>query len=93
MQDPVKVYIPSIAPGSMLVYGGTAFPGWRGNLFSGALKLEHLNRVVLDAGLNPVKEERLLGDLEERIRALIEGSDGYLYLSTDNGRILVVRPR
>lgn len=93
MQDPVKVYIPSIAPGSLLVYSGTAFPAWRGNLFSGALKLEHLNRVVLDPELKPVQEERLLTDLEERIRAIIEGPDGWLYLSTDDGRILVIRPR
>ena len=92
MQDPIQVYIPSIAPGSLLVYSGEAFPDWRGQLFSGALALTHLNRVVLDDNLRPVGEERLLEDLEERIRTLVQSPEGYLYLSTDSGRILVLRP-
>lgn len=92
MQDPVKVYIPSIAPGSLLVYSGAAFPNWRGHLFSGALALTHLNRVVLDDHQQPVDEERLLEDLDERIRAVVQSPEGYLYLSTDSGRILVLRP-
>lgn len=91
MKDPVKVYIPSIAPGSLLFYSGAAFPQWRGNLFSGALKLQHLNRVVLD-GTRAIQEERLLGQLGERIRGLAVNSRGWLYLSTDSGRILALRP-
>lgn len=92
MVDPVQVYIPSIAPGSLLLYSGEAFPQWRGSLFSGALALTHLNRLVLDDGLRPVREERLLEDLDERIRALAQSPEGYLYLSTDSGRILVLKP-
>ncbi|HSH29548.1 MAG TPA: PQQ-dependent sugar dehydrogenase [Thiohalobacter sp.] len=92
MEDPVKVYIPSIAPGSLLLYSGRAFPDWRGNLFSGALKLRHLNRVVLNEQGQAVEEERLLQDLDERIRALAESPEGWIYLSTDSGRIYRLRP-
>jgi glucose/arabinose dehydrogenase len=92
MVDPVKVYTPSIAPGSLLLYSGKAFAGWKGNLFSGALVLRHLNRVVLNESGEAVKEERLLTDLEERIRALAESPEGWLYFSTDSGRILRLRP-
>ena len=92
MEQPVKVYIPSIAPGSLILYSGKAFPGWKGNLFSGALKARHLNRIVLDENGNAVAEERLLKDLDERIRALIESPEGWIYLSTDSGRILRIRP-
>jgi glucose/arabinose dehydrogenase len=92
MVDAVKVYIPSIAPGSLLLYSGKAFTQWQGNLFSGALVLRHLNRVVLSDSGQIVKEERLLADLEERIRAVVESPDGWLYLSTDSGRILRLRP-
>lgn len=92
MVDPVKVYIPSIAPGSLLLYSGKAFPGWRGNLFSGALVMRHLNRVVVEESGAAVKEERLLEDLEERIRAVVESPEGWLYLSTDSGKILRLRP-
>ena len=91
-EDPAKVYIPSIAPGSLMLYQGDAFPDWQGDLFSGALKLQHLNRVELDSAGNVTAEERLLEDLNERIRAVIQGPEGYLYLSTDSGRILRIRP-
>jgi glucose/arabinose dehydrogenase len=92
MEDPRKVYIPSIAPGSLLLYRGEAFPDWRGDLFSGALKLQHLNRVSLSADGRAIAEERLLEDLAERIRALAESPEGWIYLSTDSGRILRMRP-
>ncbi len=92
LEDPRKVYIPSIAPGSLMLYRGDAFPEWRGSLFSGALKLQHLNRVSLSASGQATGEERLLEDLRERIRALAEGPEGWIYLSTDSGRILRLRP-
>ena len=63
MEQPVKVYIPSIAPGSLLLYSATAFPQWQGNLFSGALKLRHLNRVSISIYNKAIAEERFLWDL------------------------------
>ncbi len=91
MEDPVKVYIPSIAPGSLMVYSGKVFKSWEGDLFLGALKLRHLNRVVLDRNLKAVKEERLLKNLKERIRNVIESPQGWIYISTDSGNIYVLR--
>ncbi len=92
MEQPVKVYIPSIAPGSLLWYQGDAFPDWQGNLFAGALKLTHLNRITLDAAGQAIGEERLLESLGERIRALTTNGQGWIYLSTDSGKILRLRP-
>lgn len=92
MEQPVKVYDPSIAPGSLLIYSGNAFPKWKGNLLSGALKLRHLNRVTLNAEGNAIKEERLLGFLDERIRALTQSPQGWLYFSTDSGKIYRIKP-
>jgi glucose/arabinose dehydrogenase len=42
-----------------------------------------------------VGEERLLTDLKERIRDVVVGPDGALYLATDNaeGRILKLVPK
>ena len=93
MEQPIKFYIPSIAPGSLLIYSGDAFPEWRGNLFSGALKLRHLNRVMLSSDNIAIGEERLLGDLNERIRALTQGPEGWIYFSTDSGKIMRLRPK
>ncbi len=91
-EQPAKVYIPSIAPSSLLFYQGEAFDGWRGNLFAGALKLQHLNRLVLDPQGNVIEEQRLLTQLGERIRSLLQGPEGWLYLSTDSGKLLRLRP-
>jgi len=92
MEPPRKVYIPSIAPGSLMLYRGAAFPQWHGNLFAGALKLQHLNRITLSESGQAIGEERILQDLGERIRALIQSSEGWIYFSTDSGRILRIRP-
>jgi glucose/arabinose dehydrogenase len=93
MEQPVKFYVPSIAPGSLIAYSGKAFPDWKGNLFAGALKLTHLNRVEIDNTGSAITEERLLVGLRERIRALAESPEGWLYLSTDSGKILRIRPQ
>lgn len=92
MEQPVKEYTPSIAPGSLLLYSGKAFAPWRGNLFAGALVLRHINRVTLDARGRAVGEERLLKDFNERIRALAESPQGWIYFSTDSGRIMRIKP-
>jgi aldose sugar dehydrogenase len=90
MQQPIKYYVPSIAPSSLIVYDGELFKNWKGNLFSGALKLMHLNRIVLDKNNNVIKEERLLEELNQRIRNVIESSNGKLYISTDSGNIYMI---
>lgn len=92
MQDPVNVYIPSIAPGSLLVYSSDVFSKWQGNLFSGALKLQHINRVVINKIGKAIKEERLLESMNERIRALTQSPDGLIYFSTDSGKVFRVQP-
>ena len=92
MEQPIKVYVPSIAPSSLIQYQGELFEGWQGNLVSGALKLQHLNRIQLDENNNVVAEHRLLSSLKERIRNIIESPDGVLYLSTDSGSILKMTP-
>lgn len=92
MEQPRKVYIPSIAPGSLIIYRGNAFPEWYGDLFAGALKLRHLNRVKLSESGQAIAEERLLEDLNERIRALAISPEGWIYFSTDSGRILRMLP-
>lgn len=92
MEQPVKEYTPSIAPGSLMLYSGSAFPSWRGNLFAGALKLRHINRVTLNKEGKAINEERLLTDMDERIRALLEGPQGWIYFSTDSGNIYAIKP-
>ena len=75
-----------------MLYHGDTFPEWHGNLFAGALKLRHLNRISVSADGELVGDERLLEDLKARIRAVIQGPDGLIYFSTDSGRIFRLGP-
>jgi glucose/arabinose dehydrogenase len=90
MAQPIKYWVPSIAPSGMAFYTGTKFPGWTGSLFVGALVLKHLNRLTL-AGDQVVGEERLLSDWGMRIRDVRDGPDGYLYILTDENPGALVR--
>lgn len=94
MEQPIKYWVPSIAPSGMAFYAGDLFPAWRGNLFVGALAAQLLVRLELD-GEKVVNEERLLQNIRERIRDVRAGPDGALWLLTDssNGRILRVTPK
>ncbi|WP_441240228.1 PQQ-dependent sugar dehydrogenase [Tardiphaga sp. 768_D3_N2_1] len=93
MEQPVKYWVPSIAPSGMTFYTGDLFPRWRGSLFSGALAGQMLVRLQLN-GNTITSEERILQNLNERIRDVRQGPDGALWLLTDSsaGRILRVTP-
>jgi glucose/arabinose dehydrogenase len=93
MEQPIKYWVPSIAPSGMAFYTGDLFPAWKGSLFVGALAGEMLVRLTLD-GDKVTGEERLLRGLGERIRDVRVAPDGALYLVTDNtaGRVLRVAP-
>jgi glucose/arabinose dehydrogenase len=93
MEQPIKYWVPSIAPSGMAFYTGKLFPKWDGSLFTGALAGKMLVRLSLN-GNSVTGEERLLQDLNERIRDVRQGPDGALWLLTDNaaGRILRVSP-
>ena len=91
---PLAYWAPlSIAPSGMAFLTSERYPGWKGQLFIGSLRAEALIRIELD-GRNVVHQERLLKALNERIRDVRQGPDGYLYLLTDNpdGRVLRLLP-
>jgi len=84
VEEPLYFWVPSIAPSGMAFYTGDLFPEWRGDLFIGAMAGRHLVRLVLD-GESVVAEERLLEELDLRIREVRDGPDGALYaLGTDS---------
>jgi glucose/arabinose dehydrogenase len=93
MEQPIKYWVPSIAPSGMTFYSAKLFPKWTGSAFSGALAGKMLVRLSLN-GNTVTSEERLLQNLNERIRDVRQGPDGALWLLTDNaaGRILRVTP-
>jgi len=86
--------VPSIAPSGLAFYEGEAFPQWQGSLFVGALRGQTLVRLRLQ-GSRVVGEERLLTQQVGRIRDVRVGTDGLVYLLTDDadGRLLRLEPQ
>ena len=94
MEQPLHHWTPSIAPSGMAFLTSDRYgSAWKGSLFVGSLKFQFLDRIEL-AGGQVAREERLLGDLGERIRDVRQGPDGYLYVLTDNpkGRLMRLVP-
>jgi glucose/arabinose dehydrogenase len=92
-EQPVYYWDPVISPSSLMFYDGNLFPEWKGNAFVTSLSQRQLIRLVLD-GDKVVGEERLLTDLNERLREVEQGPDGALYIITDlrNARLLRLAP-
>lgn len=94
MEQPVYYWDPVIAPSGMTLYSGTLFPEWRNNMFIGGLAAKALVRLMVRND-RVVGEEHLLKDLDSRIRDVVQGPEGALYLLTDatNGKVLKVTPK
>jgi aldose sugar dehydrogenase len=93
LEQPVYYWDPVISPSGMMVYSGALIPEWKGNFFTGGLSSKALIRLVLRND-RVVGEERLLTDRGERIREVVEGPDGAVYLLTDDddGKLLRLAP-
>lgn len=91
LEQPLYYWDPVIAPSGMTFYSGGQFPDWKGNLFVGAMKGQHVARLVMD-GTKVTGEERMFTEIGARIRDVIQGPDGALYISTDEdaGRVIKV---
>lgn len=92
--DPVYYWDPVIAPSGMEVYTGKAFPEWKGSIFIGGLVSQRLVRLIMKDN-KVVGEEHLLTDRGQRIRDVKQGSDGFLYVVTDesNGELIRISPK
>ena len=90
MEQPLHVWVPSIAPSGMAFYNGDKFPNWKGNLLVGALRDEMMVRLELD-GEKVLREERLIKGAIGRIRDVRVGPDGFVYLLTDERDGVIAR--
>jgi aldose sugar dehydrogenase len=94
LTDPVWAFgPPSGNPGNVVVYRGTMFPQWQGDLL-----IAMMNRTLVRLKLSPdghvVGMEAVLSDLGQRFRDVRVGPDGAVYLLTDEnaGALLRITP-
>lgn len=91
-QEPALYWTPVIAPAGLTFYNGNMFPQWRGSAFIGGLASTALIRVAFDDGV-PREADRW--DMGARIRAVMSGPDGALWILEDgaDGRLLRLTSR
>ncbi|MGH8221236.1 MAG: PQQ-dependent sugar dehydrogenase [Steroidobacteraceae bacterium] len=100
IEPPLIVWLPSIAPGNLVIYTGTRFPAWKDNLFVTSARRGEiprtggLERVVLNPQMGELRRETLFTELHQRMRDVRQGPDGLLYVVTDedDGALLRIEP-
>lgn len=90
---PDWVWTPSIAPSGLALYDGDLFADWKGDLLVSALAGQAVHRLDMEAG-EVVAEERLLSERGQRIRQVLTGPDGAIWLLAESpqGQILRLTP-
>lgn len=94
MEQPLHQWTPSIATSGLAFVTGDRYgKAWQGSLLAGSLKFRYLSRLVIE-GDRVVREEKLLPNLNQRVRDVREGPDGFIYLLTDDrdGQLLRLLP-
>jgi aldose sugar dehydrogenase len=100
IDQPLVVWLPSIAPGGLTFYTGSRFPAWQGNVFVTSARRGEiprtggLERVVFNAKMEELRRETLFTELHQRFRDVRQGPDGLLYAVTDedDGALLRIEP-
>jgi aldose sugar dehydrogenase len=91
MDQPVVQWTPSIAACAIAFYTGDKLPGWKNDLFVTALGFQELRRLVLEG--DKVVHQELLIKSSGRVRDVLTGPDGFLYVVfNDPGRIVRLVP-
>jgi glucose/arabinose dehydrogenase len=99
-EKPLLVFSPGIAPSGLMFYTGDKFPAWKGNLFVGSARWGQINqtgaliRTALGENYGELRRERLLLQLHQRVRDMVQGPDGNIYVLTDGpeNAVLKVEP-
>lgn len=86
LEQPLKYWVPSIAPCGTLFVSGDRYPKWKNDLLVGSLRFEYIARLKMD-GNNIISEEPLLKGIG-RVRDIKVDNDGFLYFSVENPGIV-----
>ena len=90
MEQPVRYWVPSIAPSGLAIYEGGLFPDWRGDLFIGALVGRDVRRIDL-LGNGTSREEALFSEISARVRDVRVGPGGALFILVPDRVVRVTR--
>ena len=100
MEPPLVFWVRAIAISGMTFYTGDKFPNWKNNVFVGGMRQGevprsgHLERIDFNDKWEELHRESMLRELQQRIRDVRQGPDGYLYLLTaeNDGALMRMEP-
>lgn len=100
MEQPLVFWVPAIAISGMTFYTGDKFPNWKNHLFVGGMRSGevprsgHLERIDFNDKWEELHREGMLRELQNRIRDVRQGPDGFLYLLTaeNDGALIRMEP-
>jgi len=81
LAKPVIYWVPVIAPGNLMFYKGSTFPGWNGSALASGLATKALVRITFDGKGEATAVERW--DMDHRVRDVEEAPDGSLWMIED----------
>ena len=93
-EPPAITWTPVISPGYLMFYRGNLFPDWRGDALAAGLSAKAIVRIEFE-GVRAREAGRY--DMGVRIRTVVEGPDGALWVLEDGrsggtGRLLKLTP-
>lgn len=100
MEQPLVFWVPAIAISGLTFYTGDKFPNWKNNVFVGGMRQGevprsgHLERIDFNGKWEELHREGMLRELQQRIRDVRQGPDGFLYLLTaeNDGALMRMEP-
>src|SRR5580658_1528654 len=100
MESPLVYWVPAIAISGMTFYTGDKFPNWKNNVFVGGMRQGevprsgHLERIDFNGRWEELHRESMLRELQQRIRDVRQGPDGFLYILTaeNDGALMRMEP-
>lgn len=91
MEQPVKYWVPSIAPCGMTFVTGDVFKDWENDILIGSLRFKNLERLVLED--NQVTHREILLENIGRVRNVKVSPEGYIYVAIElPGKIVRLVP-
>ena len=91
MEQPLYYWVPSIAPSGMAFVTSSVYPQWKGSLLVGSLSFQYLERLEIKDN-KVVSREKLLVDIG-RVRNVVQGPDGYIYVAIEGTGIVKLGPK
>lgn len=85
MEQPSLYWDPSIAPSGLIQITSNNYPELKGKFLLGSMKFGYI--VVVSFEKNKVTSQSQLLKGIGRVRSLLQGSDGYIYIGIDGGGI------